>query len=606
MKLNGKSTAASSFRLTLCMAALCMFASPASAQQKPESATDAPPTEQARSKGNAVASRPGKAAKLPKTKKRAKARPKAKPKARPKAKPKPPRELLLLKRGGNYPVQVAPATHTFVDFPGEIHDHTWAVDHPYFKIKKVRPTRLRIVPAPSVPMDTRLDIAVDFTVDNVTFNLQVGEEPQADRQIHVYLANIAALNALAVKAAQPEVKKAEERADKAEERADKAEENAENEKLRLQSQALINQINDLPYCQKPLYPIFETHQNANSSGVTWRLLESCWDEAKVHLLVGFEVENGDVRPFRAMRTVIVTDKQRKQYPAHITFIDETARPGTQPRPTSTTPGITAGEPADPNTDAKNAGSQDEPPADPPPVPLGAEIGIQQTVRGVIAIRLDKAPSVDQLRIRLVEPHSDPDQLRYLQAQVSSWSLHRPNVAPYTADDWALEVARREARAARATQLILGPSGSAGACWLSDGQDETNLDATNCFVFGMRLTKGITELVAFEVEAIGGWTGNTEFGEQTRSARFGRVTLAGVLRFGQFTIPYARFGVGAQGASYDDGSSTEFTPLTTFGIGLARRVGDNFVAGVGVSAVTEGFERLQTLDIGVHFGYGWNP
>jgi len=60
-----------------------------------------------------------------------------------------------------------------------------------------------------------------------------------------------------------------------------------------------------------------------------------------------------------------------------------------------------------------------------------------------------------------------------------------------------------------------------------------------------------------------------------------------------------------------GSSSEFSGLTIFGGGLARRLNDQFIASVSVTTVTpygapSSGDELRTFEVGIHLGYGWNP
>ena len=62
-----------------------------------------------------------------------------------------------------------------------------------------------------------------------------------------------------------------------------------------------------------------------------------------------------------------------------------------------------------------------------------------------------------------------------------------------------------------------------------------------------------------------------------------MSLGGTLRFGQWTIPYARLGIGAQGVSYDNpNSSMDVSGLWYFGGGVQHRFGNNFLAGISAS------------------------
>ena len=179
------------------------------------------------------------------------------------------------------------------------------------------------------------------------------------------------------------------------------------------------------------------------------------------------------------------------------------------------------------------------------------------------------------------------------------------------------------REQRAKQAILGPSTTLGACWISSGvADDTKQEMTTCYAFGMKYTQGIIERLAVDLEAVGGWTGGAQFGDQTRSARFGRVTASGLLRFGATHTRYMRFGFAlhgqqhssefmAGGAEMDDpDSSFHLTGMIILGGGLNVRLGKHVIAGAAASGMLqltgERGEGQQALELGVHLSYGWSP
>ena len=188
-----------------------------------------------------------------------------------------------------------------------------------------------------------------------------------------------------------------------------------------------------------------------------------------------------------------------------------------------------------------------------------------------------------------------------------------------------EYERQQARDRRAKQLIIGIRLLYGACWIPDGLETDNLDATSCTGLGFRLTKGISQLIGFEAEIAAIQTDKASFdnvtvadteGTLTRSASLGRIQLGGVLRFGDQVIPTARVAVGLQATSHENDftapdvapgldQATKFTRLLNIGIGVDIRVGDSLMAGVGTSAIFLG-DRLESVDAGVTVSYGWSP
>lgn len=174
------------------------------------------------------------------------------------------------------------------------------------------------------------------------------------------------------------------------------------------------------------------------------------------------------------------------------------------------------------------------------------------------------------------------------------------------------------------QFIVGPRVSYGACWFASGlEDDNGLEAASCTSVGAYFVKGFHQYFAFEVEAVGVWTGDARFedaqGGLTRSATLGRFAAHGVARLaGGKTVPYVRMGAGVQGISYDSqvsmgGTSTdgpddslEFTSFFTLGGGVQTRIGNNIIAGFAISYMSAIDIDYRSLDVGIHIGYGWNP
>ena len=154
---------------------------------------------------------------------------------------------------------------------------------------------------------------------------------------------------------------------------------------------------------------------------------------------------------------------------------------------------------------------------------------------------------------------------------------------------------------------LGLRAAAGGCWLARSSEANQIDIVPCFTVGLRFGQGLTPLLAVEAEASGGWSES----DATRTASFGRVTAAAVLRLGQSTIPYLRAGLGGQVARID--SANEAGALLVLGGGVDKRLGQSIVVGAGLSFENDwkGLgtgERLFgfSLALGAQLSYAWQP
>ncbi|GAB4561686.1 MAG: hypothetical protein Tsb0020_09370 [Haliangiales bacterium] len=183
----------------------------------------------------------------------------------------------------------------------------------------------------------------------------------------------------------------------------------------------------------------------------------------------------------------------------------------------------------------------------------------------------------------------------------------------------------KARRARGEQTIVSGVARGGAYFVRDGVDGSEqLDAATTWVVGGRVTKGLAEPIAFEVEVVGGRADGGQFrdverdgaiGDIERSASFGRIALGATLRLGDISIPFAYMGVGVQFASYtstftSDGQSVsgpgdgfELAGFVSAGGGIDYRLGGGgFVVGLRASYLQlAGGERA--IDAGVQLGVG---
>lgn len=171
----------------------------------------------------------------------------------------------------------------------------------------------------------------------------------------------------------------------------------------------------------------------------------------------------------------------------------------------------------------------------------------------------------------------------------------------------------EKRVREEEQVIIAPRAVAGVFWVPNGLEAgagRKLDATSFVGGGVRVTKGVSQLLAFEGEFIVGDTGEASFGDDTRDGLFGRLQAGAALRFGHETAPILRFGIGILTAFYqptpESGTSSEFSGLMFFGLGYTKRISEKWLVGTSATAILQGTEQVRTLEVGVHIGYGFTP
>ena len=475
----------------------------------------------------------------------------------------PPRPLFIFGNGGTYPLTVEAGVQAYIDFPGQVLEVAQSHPHPHVKATQVGDNRVRINAHQDAKDGAHINVYIDFLIGHAYFDVFVKrtqpkgpESKPVNPLFEVLLVSNAAFRSMATTIAQPEI-------DRANKKTAEANERTEREILRSQSRAVLDQLDGKPACDKLLTPEHKLQRGGDTEKLSWRLLPSCWNEQNVYLLTPFEIDNQSPQPFCVARDVDVTDGADNAYPARVTH---------------------ASKPLLPQGD------------------VAVCAGVGEKIRGVVAIAFGSARSISGIHVRL----NEPTKARWLGASVSAWEF-QATIAPYTGEDWAREVAEWKARKARETQLILGPRYAYGTCWLTGGIDSETVETTSCQTFGVRLVKGITEMIAFELDAAGGWTGDADFGASTRSANFGRVTGGGLLRFGEWTIPYFRLGLGAQGASYKNSDEPLDVALMTYvGVGIERRIGEHVLLGVATSFEQQIGSDLRSLSAAVYAGYGWNP
>ena len=439
-----------------------------------------------------------------------------------------------------------------------------------------------------VPKD-KAELLVEVRRGSAKDAIRVYIETEAGRIADRIIAKVEAVAAKKIANAEAETSRVKDEARKqtirlqeqTKEAVAKAQADAERQRIATESEQLVQEGKRIPTRHERLVPLYRTVTENKGYFVSLTLDVAGWDKNLTWLLVPFTIDNRESEPYRFSEAK-VTNSAGLVYESMISWIEKPAE--------------------------------------------GAEIaniGVNERMSGVIAIRPPPGASIEQLKIELSEPDSD----RSLLASIHGWRSQTVVMQARSARDQLLEKLRQvEAREARGKQLILSARLVGGAQWLEDGLGADRTEAAPFGGLAVRLVKGFTESLAFEAEITGGKTGSAEFddmmfmgeqGELSRSASLGRVAAGGLLRFGHKTIPYFRFGVGLEGINYDSefmtngnavpgpDTSVEFTGLVSFGTGLDIRLGDNFVAGAAITAVL-GFEQLKTLEAGVHVGYGWNP
>ena len=488
-----------------------------------------------------------------------------------------PKTIVLDKLGGIHDIVVAPGRSTFVDMPGHITHHSVVNLPPTVDVisdgKKVR-----ITPTKEARTDIRIDVHVDFVfmdiiASHVSLDVTVKPRKKADPPLIIIRANKEAIKEWARAFVANEIVEAREQG-----RAEGFAEGlakGEQKQLTHESKQSYREASDSPdNVRDQLIASYETATSPGAEQVTPRLLPTRWTDAGTYLLTNFEICNRDPKPFR-LAEVQTTAPDGREYEALVTFVDQ---------PSFGKDGLIA------------------------------IVENRMCLRGVVAVQLDRNDGVHALDIEWREPGGS----RWLRAKVSAWTQRAMVLKPlvpaesHTPRDRFMEAIRqREARKARGRQLILGPSVSYGACWLTDGMADATLDITGCTAVGVRVTKGITEMIAFETEVTGGWTGQAEFMDGTRSATIGRVTAGGLLRFGDRTVPYFRLAIGVQGTNYDStftGADDSFELDFTWGIGggLYARRGEHFTVGAMLMATQEVNSGARSVHGGLQVGYGWNP
>ncbi len=227
-----------------------------------------------------------------------------------------------------------------------------------------------------------------------------------------------------------------------------------------------------------------------------------------------------------------------------------------------------------------------------------------------------AASIDTLHVSFTEPNG----MRPVVA--AAQRIHLVPIPPkeLERDDLTKQIA--------VSLRILG-----GAFFIGDNTGQNVIDSTHLTGLGVRVSKGLAKLWAFEAELLGARSGEASFanvnwqgmdGDLVRQASLARVLFGGALRLGDKISPTVRLGVGGQIASHDSsfttndgtsmdgpGNSLEFDLLWSVGAGIDVRLGKSWVvggalSGIGVAKSLSGGGVSGSFEAGVHIGYGWNP
>lgn len=180
-------------------------------------------------------------------------------------------------------------------------------------------------------------------------------------------------------------------------------------------------------------------------------------------------------------------------------------------------------------------------------------------------------------------------------------------------------------------VTLSLQGIAGAVWLANPVDPTQLGATSTAGLALKVRYGFNTRWSFETELAGARSGSTSWdgmmyenqeGEISRDATLGRVLLGGLLHFGDKYRPIFRLGVGFQGVSHGsrfvpatgaerDGPGDGFAVdgLWTVGLGFEARLGRNWTFGLGANFVSVASDKSglsSSVEGGLNLSYGWIP
>lgn len=321
---------------------------------------------------------------------------------------------------------------------------------------------------------------------------------------------------------------------------------------------------------RQLFPVLEHVRVDESAELSLMVASATWVGEK--LLLTVDLGNDSSQPFRA-DDVVVHDRDEKSHAARVMAMF--------PEP------------------------------DPAAEPL---IAPKRDARLVVAV--DDAMKGDFSAVRL--EFRDAVTNRAVWVAVDEYQHRNPFMVPVSRE----EIARRR----RARQTTVSVRGLFGGFWTTAGGDLGGLDGTTMGGFGVRVTKGFFQNLAFEVDAVGGRSGDANFsgmswsgmtGDVVRRATFGRLQGSGVLRFGDQYVGSMRVGLGIQLASYDStfttgggpmdgpGDGFEVDGVASVGGGLDVRLGKHATVGVGLAFTQLWRTGSSALEAGLHFGYGWN-
>lgn len=151
-------------------------------------------------------------------------------------------------------------------------------------------------------------------------------------------------------------------------------------------------------------------------------------------------------------------------------------------------------------------------------------------------------------------------------------------------------------------------GMAGFLWVPNPSDREDFDAVTMLGAGARVEYGFNRHLSLWGEGIGAQSSSASFGDLKRQATMGRASIGGLVKIGYETITTVRFGIGLQSmrlTTEGQDASYEFYSVFDIGVGVGKRLGDDFVAGasflVGLGGGAQGLREIQAS---IYLGYTW--
>ena len=226
----------------------------------------------------------------------------------------------------------------------------------------------------------------------------------------------------------------------------------------------------------------------------------------------------------------------------------------------------------------------------------------QDERMILAFEVPADQDTDGIELELYQANSDAPPVVFQIARYPDGVIMAP------------ETKKQRQQRLWAKQVVIGPRVSLGGCWLASGLDgDDDLTPARCIVAGAYISKGVSDLIAIGVDAVGSWSEDAQFNRDpndlTRSVKLFRATAFGDARFSRGKIvPYLRLGIGLQVTDYQGppDSATEIALTYAVGGGAIYRLGENMSAGLTGQFTSSDDRKFRSLEAGVHLSYGWNP